>query len=83
MYSSAVGHFSLRILQKFEAFNFYLFIYFRNRLLVFDTLYLKWGGCIHMVSVRKCHIGARQNRIIPQGFGLQQKSAWALHVIKE
>lgn len=35
-----------------------------------------------MVWVRKC-ITLGQDRIIPQGFGLWQKSAWALHVIKE
>jgi len=38
MYSSAAGRFSLQILQESEAFIFNLFIYFRNQLLIFDTL---------------------------------------------
>lgn len=35
-----------------------------------------------MVCVRKC-VTLGQGRIIPQGFGFWQKTAWALHVIKE
>lgn len=35
-----------------------------------------------MVCVRNCVI-LGQGRIIPKGFGFRQKTAWALHVIKE
>lgn len=35
-----------------------------------------------MVCVRK-YVTLGQGRIIPQGFGFQQMTAYALHVIKE